>query len=98
MDNLKFRLENIEDSLRILKERMDNLSITHNWYVDDYFTTELKTYEDRNMFAFGFYEMKIKSEQTKELLEKHSQDMTEIFKEIELLKNEIKGVSDHEEK
>lgn len=98
MNNITFNLDGIGNDVSILKDKMDNLRYTHDWFIDSYFNGSLKSKEEMDNFLYAYNEMKIKSEITKELMEKHSQEMNEILKEIELLKNEIKGVSDHEEK
>lgn len=100
---MNWEQKNILSDLEILKEKLEDLYITHAWHFDDiYIKREIQTQEETSRYLMGYSENRIQHTQHSDLLHMYLKEFESLLKRFkELDKKETLSaptkVTDNEE-
>lgn len=100
--SLWFNLDNEITKMEVLKEKMENLTTTQSWFIDDYYTEKTLVAErDLHKHGYGYCEQRITILQQNELLEMYSKELQEATSKLRAIQenvfNEYKKDRTHDE-
>lgn len=92
MNNNLWEIENIKSDLNILKDKISDLVQSNFYITEDYFQDEhLGDKEDLDRFGLSYRELRIKTNQSHELLLIYQKEMAKLVKRLdeELIKIKV---------
>ncbi|WP_239762216.1 DUF1474 family protein [Mammaliicoccus sp. I-M35] len=79
-----WKIENIKSDLNILKDKISDLVQSNFYITEDYFQDEhLEDKEDVERFGLSYLELRIKTNQSHELLLIYQEEMTKLVKRLD---------------
>ncbi|GEM_PF-3919396 len=92
MENNLWEIENIKSDLNILKDKISDLVQSNFYITEDYFESEcLEDKEDVDRFGLAYRELRIKTNQSHELLLVYQKEIAKLVKRLdeELIKIKV---------
>ncbi|MCJ0913161.1 DUF1474 family protein [Mammaliicoccus sciuri] len=91
MENNLWEIENIKSDLNILKDKISDLVQSNFYITEDYFESEcLEDKEDVGRFGLSYRELRIKTNQSHELLLIYQKEMAKLVKRLDEELSKIK--------
>lgn len=92
MENNLWEIENIKSDLNILKDKISDLVQSNFYITEDYFESEcLEDKEDVDRFGLSYRELRIKTNQSHELLLIYQKEMAKLVKRLDEELSKIKA-------